>query len=848
MVPVGARIFAALGLAVVFVGLIAAQAVAQQSSTMLELEVTRWTRQLEEIQLESKSLSQSAERVEELKGRLAKLAAEAQAGQGFANERVRTLTTQLKALGAKPAEGDPPESAEVARQRESLDLQLATARGQVQRSELLIARANELDRSLTARSQQKLINHLTSRLPYPLDPSAWAKAIPEFLGQLARLLRSPVVWWEGIEEADRESKVYWRMILSVCLAFGLGLAIRTLVRRWFGRKHAIEDPSYARRFSGAVAEAVATGIVPALIFGAFFYRVTSDEAPISGLFNTAVAAFCGGMIFVILAWALPRAVLSPDAPHWRLLSIAPENANRICTLITCLVAIGVADGFFANTVGGSNELGRLVAWSSELQSVYLFVTITITSALILALMRPGLWHDDKSVVHPDDEEAEAETEADSEGADRSGRANWIWRNGGRAVSLLAVIAIVAALVGYLYLGLHITRSLLWIGIVTGVLMLVRGVLRELIGVALRSSFLQVSLRVRHPTRRVMKFWFRLALDVISIGIWVFLVLPLLGIPDADVWRWTGKALTGITFGSITISLTDIGLGLFAFLLVILGTRMLQRVLEDQVLPQTRLDIGVRNSVKAGIGYLGITIAALIAISVVGLDLSNLAIIAGALSVGIGFGLQTIVNNFVSGLILLVERPVKAGDWIMAGGHEGFVKRINVRATEIETFQRASVIIPNSELLSSSLINWTHKDNYGRVEVDVGVAYGSDVDRVLEILETCVKEHPRILTVPEPSVIFVNFGESSLDFQARGFIANVLYRPFVASDLRVAVNKAFAEAGIEIPFPQRDLHLKDMEQLQQTLAGRNARADGAAAEEPDEDRPEEQPRDAPDRPA
>ncbi len=819
-----ARAFTAFFLAIVLGGLVAAFANAQDPRTLFEVKTDRWSRQLDEIDLDSKAFDLSPKRFDELKQRLAAITAEAQAAQKSAAEQMLPLTTQLKAFGPKPAEGEAPESIEVARQRASLDSDLAAIRGQVQQAELVIAQANSLGRNLTARTQKKLLDHLQSRLPYPLSPSAWTNAAPELGWQLARLVRSPADWWDGLSEEERQDAIHWRMILIISFALLLGLVIRILVRRWFGRDPAVQEPSYARRFSAAVAEAVATGIVPALIFGAFLYRVTSESALISGLFATAVAAFCGGMIFVILAWALPRAALSPDTPNWRLISIAPENANRICTLITCLVAVGVIDAFFAVTVGGSNELGRLTSWSLDLQSVYSFVVIVARAGLILALMRESLWHGGDSVAQPDDQDAEG---AADEGTAQS---SWLWRAGGRAASLLAVVSIAASLFGYVYVGLHITRSLLWVGIITGVILLVRGVLRELIGVALRSRFLQISLRVRHPTRRVLKFWFRLALDVVAIGIWVFLTLPLVGIPDADVFYWTSKALTGLTFGSITISITDIALGLLAFLLVVLATRMLQRVLEDQVLPQTRLDIGVRNSVKAGIGYLGITIAALIAISVVGLDLSNLAIIAGALSVGIGFGLQTIVNNFVSGLILLVERPVKAGDWIMTGGHEGFVKRINVRATEIETFQRASVIIPNSELLSSALINWTHKDHYGRVEIDVGVAYGSDVDQVMKILQDCLDQHAKILSVPESSVIFMSFGESSLDFQARGFIANVLYRPFVASELRVAIYRAFAEAGIEIPFPQRDLHLKDIDQLRKGLAGRAARAEGAAAQD------------------
>ncbi len=139
-----------------------------------------------------------------------------------------------------------------------------------------------------------------------------------------------------------------------------------------------------------------------------------------------------------------------------------------------------------------------------------------------------------------------------------------------------------------------------------------------------------------------------------------------------------------------------------------------------------MKIGVQHSITAGIGYAGIILAVSLSIAVLGADMANIALIAGALSVGIGFGLQNVVNNFVSGLILLFERPITVGDWVIVGANEGFVKDIHIRATELETFQRASVIIPNADLLSTAVTNWTHKDSWGRIEIRVGIAYGSDV--------------------------------------------------------------------------------------------------------------------------
>ena len=173
------------------------------------------------------------------------------------------------------------------------------------------------------------------------------------------------------------------------------------------------------------------------------------------------------------------------------------------------------------------------------------------------------------------------------------------------------------------------------------------------------------------------------------------------------------------------------------------------------------------------------------------------------------GLQSIVNNFVSGLILLFERPIKVGDWIVTASGEGTVRKISVRSTEIETFDRSSIIVPNSELISSTVTNWTHKNKLGRITVPLGVAYGSDPEKVKEILLKCANDHPMIVSYPEPFVTWMDFGESSLDFQVRAFLGDISQGLTVRTQLRFAIFQALKEAGVEIPFPQRDVHVKSL---------------------------------------
>ena len=187
------------------------------------------------------------------------------------------------------------------------------------------------------------------------------------------------------------------------------------------------------------------------------------------------------------------------------------------------------------------------------------------------------------------------------------------------------------------------------------------------------------------------------------------------------------------------------------------------------------------------------------------NLTSLALVAGALSVGIGLGLQNVVNNFVSGIILLFERPIKVGDWVIINGEEGRIKQINIRSTEMETFRKSSLIIPNADLLSNTVTNLTHGNNWSRQSVMVGVAYGSDTERVRDILLECAAAHKKVLRKPEPYVIFKDFGPSSLDFELRCYTNDIWSGWTIPSDLRYEINKRFAEEGIEIPFSQLVVH-------------------------------------------
>ena len=286
---------------------------------------------------------------------------------------------------------------------------------------------------------------------------------------------------------------------------------------------------------------------------------------------------------------------------------------------------------------------------------------------------------------------------------------------------------------------------------------------------------------------------------------LFLLLNLWGFSSDFLIHVAKKVLFGFHVGGIKISLMAIVFGVLTFIISYSFVKIFRRHLMQNAFTHLEIDEGIRHSLDSFINFIGIVLSLLLAVTIMGADLINLTVIAGALSVGIGFGLQNVISNFVSGIIILFERPFKVGDWVNINGEEGKIKQINIRSTELETFKRTSVIVPNATLLSTSVINMTHGDNWTRVNVSVGVAYGSDVEKVRDILIECALNNPKVLKKPAPYVIFSDFGESSLTFDLRCYSSNIWDGWTIPSELRFAINKRYIEEGVEITFPQVVVH-------------------------------------------
>ncbi|HVO85172.1 MAG TPA: mechanosensitive ion channel domain-containing protein, partial [Syntrophobacteria bacterium] len=299
----------------------------------------------------------------------------------------------------------------------------------------------------------------------------------------------------------------------------------------------------------------------------------------------------------------------------------------------------------------------------------------------------------------------------------------------------------------------------------------------------------------------------LLLDVVIGVIFGATILFSWGAYATPIAAIQGLLSFGITVGTRKITL---GLVITAGALLygsLLASWMLQATLDEGPFSRRQLQAGVRISISRLVHYGFVFAGCFLALITLGFEFREFAIIAGALGVGIGFGLQGIVNNFVCGLILLFERPIKVGDYIQLGEQWGEIKRIGLRSTLVRTFDNSEIVVPNSDLVSNQVTNWTLSDRKSRITLPVGVAYGSDVTLVMRTLLESVTSNPLVLKIPDPQVVFSGFGESSLDFRLFVWITDVDSRLRAQTEILQEIDRRFRELGIEIPFPQRDLHLR-----------------------------------------
>ncbi len=692
--------------------------------------------------------------------------------------RLETYQSRLDQLGPKPAEKTPPEDTAVMAERDEIQQQYNLVDATLKRARLLAVQADQASISITTRRRLLFTRALFARADSLLNPSLWLRVFND----IPREARAVSIITSDLASAASSRLESWTGVLFIALVTLIGLlnfAGQKFAVRVIWRKE-IEDeaPNELQRLLAALWRIAITAIIPILTAAAAAVLIKNFN-----LFNSRldplIEAVFEAVVRVSLAMGIISGLLAPGQKRWRLLDLSDAVTDRLKYLVLLVSALVSA--------------WKIAESILEIIGASLSVTVALrgTGALIVALaMAASL----KGILINQEED-------DCLGPRVIARRDWYGPL--RALSWLAIIVIfISVFIGYIAFASFVTDQVVWLAFLGAALYF----LLELSDKAIPHSLTQQSpighiavttFGLRRESLAQLSVVLAGVTSVVCISVITLLVLAPWGVESDDVLGSFRAAFFGFKVGDITISLSNIASALFIFIVGSLITRALQKWLDQRFLPNTQLDLGLRNSIRTSLGYIGFFCAATFALVQIGLNFEKLAIVAGALSVGIGFGLQSIVNNFVSGLILLWERAVRVGDWVVVGDEQGYVKRINVRSTEIETFDRATMIVPNSNLITGIVKNWVSADRVGRIKVLVSVNISADPDKVRELLLACALKHESVLKIPAPQVVFTSMAESGLKFELVCFVSDVETSGRTKSDLHFAIFKDFRAAGLEI---------------------------------------------------
>ena len=681
--------------------------------------------------------------------------------------RLAEVRAQIDKLGAPPKPDQPPEPPQTATERARLNALVSAIDGGIKLSEQIWVRARQQIERITDLRHELFAKSIFERRPSPLSQKLWA----DVLGDLPSVVNTvKYIGASWVEEAKPKSASVLAFLLA---SIGLYLVLRLTFKRVTAVRQVVraKPPAFFERATAATWFVPMRAIAP--IFASLLLFVGLDSLDILHFWADRIlwAVVKAVLIFSAIA-AIVIAVMAPKEPDWRIVPLNDVSSSQLANVLQGIACIYAADIALA-------EISRWLTLPVSVNVVQTIIANMLLASLFVCIVLTPF------------------TRLELNGHKVS-RLYPFWLK----LPIWGVIAaiIAATFSGYVAAGRFIAHQFVLTTVVVVVMWLlylaIRALTREPQEVGLPvADILETKFGLDAPRRQTLARLTELMLSLLLIMLAVPFILLQWGFSGADIRDWFKSMFFGFEVGQFRISLAKIILGIALFIALVLVTRLIQRWIRDAMLTPGKMDAGIAHSIETVIGYIGTALAGLLAVSYAGFDITNLAIVAGALSVGIGFGLQSIVNNFVSGLILLFERPVKVGDWIVVGGDEGIVRRISVRSTEIETFDRSSVVIPNSELIMGRVKNWTLRDGVGRSRITFFVRYDMDPAKAKEVALELARRHPDVLQRPAPFVTFDSFAGDSAQLTLNFFVGDIVANAGARSQISFEILKAFPQAGI-----------------------------------------------------
>jgi potassium-dependent mechanosensitive channel len=770
--------------------------------------VDRLSKSIENAERAIQNLKELEEDLSRLRGDVEGILTDSTSTAEGLRPKLAEIKGLVEKLGPPPKAGEPPEAPQIASERLRLSQLVAQIDGAVKSTELTWVRARQLIERITVMRHAIFTRNLLERRQTPLLPTLWRDVANRLPAVMSRMTYYAEDWW--VWGGRRIPELIALGLTAVALWGGLSWFARRLTARR-REKPTAGPPSFFER-AISIATTAPLRMLPAVAALLLVYGVMDSFDLFYGNWQRPAQAVLHAALVYIASAHLFQTALAPGEPPWRIFPLSTRSARHTMRIIKFLVAIYVIDLALI-------QIGRAFFFPLTLTVAQSFIANMLSAAALTALVLSPFETQNGT---PDTFEWQSVMTP-----------RWFkW-----PLAAVALLIAAASCFGYLALGRFIAQQVVLTGlviVVVGLLWLaIRAVTRERTdGRHHVGDMLEMRFGLDERRRGQLAWLAEAGMTLLLLVAALPVLLLQWGFAGADIRDWMKQALFGFEIGQFRISLARILIGIIIFTVLLFATRIVQKWLREQVLAQPRMDSGIANSIDMAVGYVGIALAALVSVSYAGFDITSLAIVAGALSVGIGFGLQSIVNNFVSGLILLVERPIKVGDWVVVGGEQGNVRRISVRSTEIETFDRASLIVPNSELISGRVLNWTHRNLLGRVIIKVSVDPTADPQKMIEILQAAAREQSLVLQTPEPMATLDYFGTDKLEFSLRATLSDVNKGARVQSDLRLAILKGCRRAGViaSMTTPQpliEPLSQKEVAGLQSVTSA----AAGASAQPP-----------------
>lgn len=753
-----------------------------------------------------------------------------------ANKQAETdldfVQKRIEALGNVPEDGVKEEYT-IAQKRKEFAKEETAIKAKIVEGDLISAKINEIERLILNIRNRALLDVILDRQTSVVSPKNFPANTNKFIHFIYDIIKSPKEWYNQLKDEtknevkDNALNVISTIVLSLIIATSLSI----FIRKYFGYKNIDGTPDYSKKFFAAVSVLIAYGVIPATVIGAFIFWVRHSNIINDGLFFLVINKFLLYSLYIFISGAIVRVVFVPKNSKWRLFSVCDAKARSLNFVLSLSIFL-IAIIHFFETISIKAE------YPTDLILYIKFISCAVKTLCIVLIAGPLFKQISDTECHENLENSKTENTIDSQATLTTAENNkttqtkisentaepaqnnteqtndedygelTIFDKIKLLVYLFAIIVFVISLFGFINLSNFILNHSILTVLIIGFAYIISNTVQVLFHKLLLLKFWTRVLKIKRRNLWKLDIWFGLIINPIILTFTIFILLGLWGVSTDLLIQNIRRFLTGFTVGGVKISITSILLGILVYFISMAVFKFIKIRFLSNTLEKMDIDYSARSSLSSGFSFVGFVISIFLAIAVMGGSVNNLAIIAGALSFGVGLGLQNIVSNFVSGVIILFERPIKIGDVVNINGQEGTVKQINIRATELETGTKSSIIIPNANIMSNILVNMTHNNTQTRIDLRFLVDINNDPRAVMKILLDRAQSNKKILSKPQPFIAFNDFSNNTLDFTLSCYIADIANKQGIINDLRVDIFNKFNENNIKMALPQRIIYVEN----------------------------------------